>query len=308
MENRHKDPWDKASIVLQPVGGLLTAIAVAVVGYVGATVLDRQQASDSNIRLYSELISKREEAETDLRKAMFVSIIESFLKPEATKPESRSLESRLVSLELLAYNFHESLELKPLFLHLRREITSTLPAGADYLRRLEHLARDVTAKQMLVLEDGGAKFDAHIDLDQLRGYLRDHPGGGLELPNRALTLDSVVRNFRIILLGENRARRELRVQLETQTLEHAPDEPESLDSRPFTVGFFDFPMIDNTRLSRDQRCAIVINALDDHNADISLVYFHGSRASLREKPYYEEVVQRLVGSTAPGITSGYHRR
>ena len=149
---------------------------------------------------------------------------------------------------------------------------------------------------------------AHIDLDQLRGYLRDHPGGGLELPNRALTLDSVVRNFRIILLGENRARRELRVQLETQTPEHAPDEPESLDSRPFTVGFFDFPMIDNTRLSRDQRCAIVINALDDHNADISLVYFHGSRASLREKPYYEEVVQRLVGSTAPGITSGYHRR
>src|SRR2546422_9558330 len=117
MANGQRDSWEKASIVLQPVGGLLTALALAVVGYMGSRFLERQQASDSNVRLYSELMSKREEAETGLREAMFASIIQSFLKPEST-----ALESRLVNLELLAYNFHESLELKPLFLHLKRQI------------------------------------------------------------------------------------------------------------------------------------------------------------------------------------------
>ena len=58
------------------------------------------------------------------------------------------------------------------------------------------------------------------------------------------------------------------------------------------MGFFDFPMIDNTRLDRDQRCAVVLNAFEDTSADITVAFFPGSYASLKEKPYYQEVVQK----------------
>jgi hypothetical protein len=262
-------------IVLQPVGGLLTAITVALVGYLGSTFLERRQASDSNTRLYSELMSRREEAETDLRKAMFASIFDSFLKPE-----SMSVEARLVSLELLAYNFHESLELKPLFLHLKRQVGGTQqPAKGQYLKRLEHLAKDVTARQVLLLEEAGAVFGRTIDVDRLRSNVRQHQGG-LELPDETLTLAGFARTFRIVVEEEDPDAREFRVKLFVVT----PGE-EHIEAGPFAVGFFDFPMINNTRLSHDQRCAIVVNALDDHSADISLVYFPGSRASLRDKPY-----------------------
>jgi hypothetical protein len=57
-------------------------------------------------------------------------------------------------------------------------------------------------------------------------------------------------------------------------------------------------MIDNTRLGRDQRCAIVLNAFEDSSADITIVYFPGSYASLKEKPYYQEVVQNLMKSNS----------
>jgi hypothetical protein len=53
-------------------------------------------------------------------------------------------------------------------------------------------------------------------------------------------------------------------------------------------------MIDNTRLSHDQRCSVVLNAFEGELADITLAYFPGSYASLKEKPYYQEVVQNLM--------------
>ncbi len=66
----------------------------------------------------------------------------------------------------------------------------------------------------------------------------------------------------------------------------------------FTMGFFDFPMVDNTRLSRDQRCAVVLQQFDSSHAHIRLLDFPGSRASLWERPYYEEILENLRRQTA----------
>ncbi len=66
------------------------------------------------------------------------------------------------------------------------------------------------------------------------------------------------------------------------------------NSAEFWTGFFDFPMIDNTRLSHDQRCSVVLNAFEDGSADVTLVYFPGSYASLKEQPYYQEVIENLM--------------
>ena len=74
----HKDFWDKLHIVLSPLGGLLTALAVASLGLLGSRALERQQSSEAKLRLYSELMTRREESEATLRKEMFQSIIGSF--------------------------------------------------------------------------------------------------------------------------------------------------------------------------------------------------------------------------------------
>ena len=159
MADLQRDRWDKAQIILQPVGGLLTALAVAILGFWTSSYLreregrdtelrERMQQNDTNARLYSELISKREESESALRKDMFTSIINSFL---GKGPQT--LEQKLLNLELLVYNFHESLNLKPLFAHIERQIKET-PNGKDELARLQRVAEEVTKKQMLVIEEG----------------------------------------------------------------------------------------------------------------------------------------------------------
>ncbi len=284
---RKKDKWEIAQVVLEPVGGLLTALAVAGLGFFGSRVIERQQQFDSNFRLYSELMSKREESESSLRKDMFKSIIDSFLKPGM---QNSSLDAQLLNIELLASNFHESLNLKPLFLQLERSILA-LKDGAkkrELFDRLEQVALDVSRKQTLSLEEAGDKFDRQIDLDSLK----NNPGG-LVLDEDSMAVDNIKRLFRIVVLEADQHTKNIKVRLEVRTLSDSLHENDVPNIAEFWVGFFDFPMIDNTRLSHDQRCAVVMTDFDEQSVDISILDFPGSHASLREKPYFDEIIENL---------------
>jgi hypothetical protein len=120
-----------------------------------------------------------------------------------------------------------------------------------------------------------------------------------QLEDVELDLDGVKRRFRVTLSGADTVRRELRVGLEIETPAQ-PGVPQNAVGRytvDFDVGFFSTPMIDNTRLSNDQRVALVLSDMNQYGASLSLVYFPGSRASLREKPYYEEILRKLTDTT-----------
>ena len=79
-----KDIWDKAEIILHPLGGLITAITIALVSYYASDYINTNQENEAKTRLYTELMSKREESESALRKDMFSSIINSLLKESVT--------------------------------------------------------------------------------------------------------------------------------------------------------------------------------------------------------------------------------
>jgi hypothetical protein len=293
MEEKKRDGWDKADIVLKPVGGLLTALAIAYFGFTSSDVLNRRQEADTRVRLYSELMSRREQADSDLRKDMFKSIIDSFLNQK-----TRTVGEKVLNLELLAYNFHESLNLEPVFTHMKREIEiSPLSVAdkSDYTRRLNNVAREINRKQMLVLADAGKKFNATVDLDEFR-----KKQGGLTLEPATLKLDGIERTFTITVLEADLRKQQLRVRLEMRSAKGNGDAEEQTNDAEFWVGFFDFPMIDNTRLSHDQRCSLVVNAFDKQSVDLTLVYFPGAYASLKEKPYYQEVVQKLLNTNKLG--------
>lgn len=289
----HKDFWDRLQILLAPVGGLLTAIAVASLGMFGSRTLERQQSNEAKLRLYSELMTRREESEATLRKEMFQSIIGSFFDAQ-----SASLDTRLLKMELLAQNFHEALNLVPLFEHMQREIDRSNVSRDEkryYASRLGDLAREVTRKQMIVLEASGQRHDWTVLIsDSLAA------GKGTEqLDDFEGTLDGIKRRFRVTLSGADTVRRELHVGLEIETAAQPGVPPNAVgrSTVDFDLGFYSTPMIDNTRLSNDQRVALVLSDMNQYGASLSLVYFPGSRASLREKPYYEEILRKLMDTT-----------
>ncbi len=296
---RERDGWDKAEIILKPVGGLLTAVAVAVLGFWTSAYLreregreaalrERLQTQDTNARLYSELTSRREESESSLRKDMFKSIIESFLRTGRQTPEEQVL-----NLELLVYNFHESLNLKPLFRHIQRQVKDS-PLRQEYMTRLNRLADEVAKKQMLIIGEGGTSFDATADLKALA--FRGPQGKNLSSLAKDLEFGGVRRNFKLEVLGADPKEEGLQLRVTVRTGEEGSAETTATE---FWLDYFDFPMIDNTRLSHDQRFAVVLNNFDaaGGSADISLAFFPGKYTGLREKPYYDEVLAKLLSAS-----------
>lgn len=282
-EPKRKDFWDKVAIFLHPLGGLLTAFAVAYVGMTGSQLLERRQSLDTNARLYSELMSRREEAESSLRKDMFVSIISSFLEPA-----SGDLSAKVLNLELLAYNFHDSLNLKPLFLEIQRRLRkSGDPERADYLARLNRVAREITAKQLFSLEGRGSAFRRSVDFDALAAA----GPAGVELDPETVTLRGVTTEVGVRVLKVDPEQQQLTVRLKVKAPEGQPELPDARAS--FTVGFYDFPVIDNTRLPDGTRCAVTLANFSPAGADLTTVCFPGEYASLKDRPYYDEVIQKL---------------
>ena len=290
MGDGRKDLWDKAGVLLQPVGGSLAALAVAFVGMRGTQVLNDRQAAETNARLYSELMSRREEAESALRKDMFVSIIDSFLRPQPN-----DLGSMVLNIELLAYNFHESLNLKPLFLDLQRRLREAPPGASrdQYRQRIDRVAREITARQLFSLEGHGDSFRRSVDLEELERTGRF----GQELEAEELQVDGTRVVVRMRALEMDRLNQQLTVRLEVS----APGGgPELTDSRAtFQVGFYDFPLIDNTRLANGLRCAVTLSAWSQSNADLTTTCFPGEYASLKDRPYIDEVMKKLTKQPAP---------
>jgi len=93
------------------------------------------------------------------------------------------------------------------------------------------------------------------------------------------------------VLAADLEQQQLRVRLEVP----APsDRPDLADTRAtFEVSYFDFPMIDNTRLANGLRCAVTLSNFSEAGADLATVCFPGEYASLKDRPYYDEVIQKL---------------
>jgi hypothetical protein len=261
----------------------LTALAVTVVGVKGSQVLDRRQSVDTNARLYSELMSRREESESSLRKDMFVSIISSFLQPSR-----EDLDGKVLNLELLAYNFNDSLNLKPLFLDIQRRVQKAVsPDREAYRARINRVARETTAKQLFSLLGQGRSFTRSIDFDELTAA----GGAGIPLDPETVTIRKSTCEVRLRVLKVDKDQEQLFVRLEVRFPGSKPELPDTRAA--FNVGYFDFPVIDNTRLANGVRCAVTLTNYSPAAADLTTVCFPGEYASLKDRPYYDEVIQKL---------------
>jgi len=337
-EGEKSHTWlDVLKVVLMPLVGLA-------VGALFNSSLNSRQSQENNLRLYTEMMGKREEADSALRKDMFNSMLSTFMprdpKPALLRPDK--LRQDVLSLELLAYNFHESLDLGPLFKDVRRRIPAKQdPFNADLRNRLETVALEVVERQLTTLSDSGTTVRGNGSWKEVNRSMeftvfdfggmvanQEESGGNSELPEvlclSAAPVDFSIdpgrvtqpsRNYRrfvLELIGRDpkwgvQVRLYVSKQLrkdecmatfkdESQRAARLADDAE-IDTI-FWVDQFDFPLIDNTRLSNDERCAVALTQLVDEGKagtlNVALTYFPGARASLKEKPYYDEIMNALV--------------
>ncbi|HKQ96997.1 MAG TPA: hypothetical protein VJV75_03900, partial [Candidatus Polarisedimenticolia bacterium] len=110
-----------------------------------------------------------------------------------------------------------------------------------------------------------------------------------------LRIGSITTDVGLRVLEVDRAQQQLRVRLEVSSPEGAAQVSEARAT--FEVGFYDFPMIDNTRLANGLRCAVTLAAFSAQSADLTVTCFPGEYASLKDRLYYDEVIQKLQSTT-----------
>lgn len=309
------DWMDLAKVVAMPLVTLL-------VGAYFSYTLNLHQQTDQDSRLYAEMMSRREESDTNLRKDMFQLSMSTFLKREEKQPRTQDVEQEVLNIEMLAYNFHESLDLSPLFKHVQRDVASAGQEGL--LKRVEKVAKEVKMRQLEILGDKGEVEYATFDLDALmplasisfQKSLIEPPAGKLRGgPTLCMSIESDRgerhwRQFALRFLDFNQDRREAEMSLsvskplaeaQCKVIQGSKEEQDNLEAQAqFWVGLFAFPMIDNTHLSHSERCAISVTDIPAPNLmRIGVAFFQASRASLKDRMYYDEIRHDVLGAEKP---------
>jgi hypothetical protein len=295
-------------------------LVTLVLGFVFNCSLNTRQAKENNMRLYAEMMGRREEADSNLRKDMFNSILKTFMSDDPKLKPEQQLRQEVLNLELLAYNFHESLDIGPLFKDVRSRIPDQQEGpNAELRSRLEKVAREVIERQLTAVSDSGMVErgetsprkipDLHAFLSFGARAISDpasNPGESVSrlcLSMESTDQDRHYRQFKLELIKYDQLSREVQVRLyASKLLNQRECQRSDLDlvgnrevDTNFWVGLFDFPMIDNTRLTFGERCSVSLTELTPSVVVVALAYFPGSRASLKDKPYYDEVLHNLVG-------------
>jgi hypothetical protein len=245
----------------------------------------KNQAADARLRLYTELLTSREQADSGLRKDMFGKVLDTFM----TKRDG-DIDQQLVELELLAANFQDSLNLSPLFRQIRRKIENQ-PQNEKraFTERLESVASDVKDRQIEALELVGAKMDGTVNFAQLEAgtsaavvdkELSFSDPGGTDTPGGGPGIHK--RHFHVEALEWDKQLHRLLVQVHDGSKQWV-----------IAVDPFDFPLVDYTRISNTERFTVAMTSYSDEYAQLKFLYFPSSRSGVSDKPYIDQVLASL---------------
>ena len=288
--------------VLQTLSSVLVPITVAFVGFLASAYLDRRQTEETKSRFYIDLLSKREDADSALRTNMFNAFINKFIDPKFN-----DLSTRVLGLELLEANFHESIDLSPLFRDFATQLRSAKAGTSpELMARLKWITQEVKDKQTFALTGSGG-LQIQMNSQLLDGLPKDDNADvepvllwddDTELPADPVTRTSAIPvHITVSATALDAKAEQIHIKLNITTRKATASIPVLTDlaDSSFWLGLYDLPVINNTRLTSSLRCAVVLNEFSLHKpSQIALLIFPASRASTKDKPYLDEMISRTL--------------
>jgi hypothetical protein len=247
----------------------------------------RREQAEQQFRLYTDLMSKREESDTAVRRGLFDKLMGTYLAPNPG-----DVGKRLVALELLSLNFHDSLNLSPLFWELATDITQS-PAGKkrdEFSDQLDRVAAQVKQRQASLLEVDGKRQDFDVDLNH-RFDGNDAPSFHVKAPrvhDDANVADPEWREFDVAVVAHDPAHRRLKLTIASP----------GMKTLAFWVDPYDFPLVNFSRVSRNERIAVVLHRYNNRpefmSASLVFLYFPSWRSGAKDKPYLDDLLAKLA--------------
>lgn len=280
MEDKNKSQnW------VNTLAKLLPGIGAIIAGVFIPLIINMNAQKSRSTQLYTEIVSKREVADSELRARMFETLLR-YLFADTTQQKTN--REKLTLLRLLALNFHESFDLKPLFESLESELSDIRK------EKVRNIAKEIVGKQEAMLSQikEGRIFEKIL----YKGFEEAImvPANGEE-SYRGHRL-----GIEVIEIGENKDYVRLHVWDLPDTTVKNINIGDIVDVK-FNLNYYDMPFIDNTKLFNNTRFAITFKGtLTDETetergnaVKIKVIFFPETYMSSRDRPYLEEMLDQL---------------
>ena len=257
------------------------------------------------------ILSQREQSETQLRASMFSSLIDPVVGPR--KGDSVPAEREALLVELLALNFHEHFELKPLLMHAderlgAKQVDDMTTQQAQAAREsLRSIVRRVTTQQIasLIRENSSTQTQnqgCSIYLLNIQAVASENQTGGacqlsktfeevigVKSPDGKYTLNVVASNPD----WENET---FNVSVNLTTNNPAEEQRYQDLAYNFVLTWYDLPLTDNTLLPDGNRFAFSLAAvMKGKESTLRLIWFPKDYITPRERPLDYRQYLQLVG-------------
>ena len=307
--------------VVDIVAKLATPAAVIVAAWVGARIANSFQERMSETTLNSQrqiagttLLSEREKAESELRASMFNSLINPFVGSQGGERISPDREQLLV--ELLALNFHEHFELKPLFERVDQRLAKE--GILDARHALRSVADRIIDRQIATLRKEGGGDPSNGEGARIGMLTITEPPvtssqqaifaslaaneqrpfqvvGTLKEPIEDLRSPDGAQKLTIVVDDADWVNQKFKIQLLTVGTKSG-----SVNSNAaFTLTRFDFPLTDNTLFSDGNRIALAVSSIRVDgglkSVVLKLIWFPKNYYTPRERPLDHTEFLKLVG-------------
>ena len=201
-----------------------------------------------------EFGAKQKELDINLSMRMFETLLNSYLKGGEDKQET--IGKQMLLLRLIALNFQDvPINLKPLFEELERQLTRPQDK-----QDLKEIAQEIARRQAYRLTING------VDLKEIR-LTKEHDVVKMTLNDKDKTqLENLPFTLKINELGQDTVKASLIYQDRT--------------IGPFTVSYFDMPIVENTKIG-DLRVSLLLLKRNGDSATVRLITFPSDLAADR---------------------------
>lgn len=251
----------------------------------------QERAKDRDARQIAlEMQNSREASEAQMKASMFAKLLEQY--------ESRAIavdpQQKLFILELLVYNFGDSLNLSPIINDVLIDAKAASQLSDDVVKRIAKALREAASKQVAMLRNApnALVHDIELEINNTKSVEVLHCEDGKTAPTQHrihITLDSLERDEKIQDL-----------QTANITLRYDDVTGASPYIQPISIDGTDLPLIDNTPLRSGYRLSILVAQIDDKNSKrFKLVLFPQELSSIRERPNARDYLRFLDYSVNP---------
>lgn len=262
---------------------LLTGIGALIAGVLLPYLFHVNSEKNRSNQLYADIVSKREVADSELRAKMFENLIKSFFGDSSKKGSDNE---RINLLRLLAFNFHESFNLKPLFEALESEMKDK-----NSRSRVRKIAKEIVGRQEAQLSqiEEGRVYKEKVMKGKEKGIMIP--------PEEEPAYKGHRLGIEVTEIGKN----------DDYVRLHVWDTPDNsavninvgdIADIEFDLTYYDMPFVDNTKLFNATRFSITLNEIitdkrGDKIVDIKVIFFPETYMSGRDRPYLQEMLGQL---------------